>query len=88
MQIEQLLASGEHSQREIARMERVGRRTVTGIAAEVRRRQRKVLEEALPPPARCPGCGGMVYMPCRLCRLRTFLARRKRRLAWRRRVES
>jgi hypothetical protein len=87
-QIEELLAAGKLSQRQIARKERVSRNTVASIAAELRRRQRKALEEELPPPARCPGCGGMVYMPCRLCRLRAFLVRRKRRQAWRRRVRS
>jgi hypothetical protein len=24
------------------------------------------------PPQRCPSCGGLVYMPCLLCRVRTL----------------
>ena len=26
------------------------------------------------PPRRCPNCGGLVYVPCRLCRVRKTLA--------------
>ncbi len=28
-------------------------------------------------PRRCPGCGGRVYMPCRLCIARTYDAQRR-----------
>ena len=26
------------------------------------------------PPRRCSGCGGLVYMPCRMCHVRTAIA--------------
>jgi transposase len=28
-------------------------------------------------PTRCPGCGGLVYMPCKLCKIRTLVAHQK-----------
>lgn len=34
-----------------------------------------------PAPQRCAGCGGMVYMPCKLCRVRAWMARRGERCA-------
>ena len=33
--------------------------------------------EPVGPPVRCKGCGGLVYMPCLLCRLRRWIARRR-----------
>jgi hypothetical protein len=35
------------------------------------------LDEPLGPPERCPGCGGMVHAPCRLCRTRKLMAQSK-----------
>ncbi len=80
-QIKRLLAEGKYSQRKIARMTGVSRGTVGGIAsgkrpdyeAMVRERQSE-FDEPTGPPQRCAGCGGMVHMPCRLCRVRKLVA--------------
>jgi len=74
-----LLAEGELSQRKIAARLGISRGTVYAIASG-RRRDRRTAGDAgggrdghgdsSGPPQRCPGCGGLVYMPCRLCRRR------------------
>ncbi len=83
-QIKRLLAEGNHSQRKIARMMGVSRGTVNAIARGKRRdyerspsERETELEEPTGPPERCPGCGGLVYMPCRLCRVRKLVAERR-----------
>jgi hypothetical protein len=81
--VEQLLDEGLLSQRRIAEITGVARGTVLSIA-KGRRRQRYYFnpnDEPPPaePPARCPGCGGLVYLPCQLCRLRHWQQRRTRR---------
>ncbi len=67
-----LLAEGGHSQRKIARLTGVSRGTVAAIASGRRTEREKQSEEDLErpvgPPRRCPGCGGMVLMPCLACR--------------------
>lgn len=73
--IVQLLAAGNLSHRRIARLTGISRGTVSAIAngkrAVDRVRQTPVEPCFTPgPPARCRGCGGMVYMPCLLCRVR------------------
>ncbi len=80
-QIKRLLSEGRYSQRKIARMTGVSRGTVGAIATgkrpdyEALARQRQTeLEEPTGPPQRCPGCGGFVYMPCRVCRVRKLVA--------------
>ena len=77
LEIRHLLAEGTISQRKIARRLGVSRGTVNAIALGRRResagRADDVEEGFLAPagpPRRCPGCGGMVRMPCLLCRLR------------------
>jgi len=79
-QVRQLLAEGELGQRTIARLTGVSRGTVHAIATGRRPdydRRRKPrddeagLLEPTGPLERCPGCGGMVEMPCRLCRARS-----------------
>lgn len=77
--IQELLAEGKLSQRKIAKKVGVSRGTVAGVAGGRRpdyeqiRHKRRQEQEPLPlgPLARCPECGGMVYMPCRLCQLRS-----------------
>ena len=98
---ERLLAEGKLSHRKIARAVGISRATVGGIASgkrpdyEARQRARALAaNEPLGPLARCPGCGGLVYMPCRLCTVRKSKAfeqevaragrRRARELAQRR----
>jgi hypothetical protein len=78
-QIEQLLATG-HSQRKIARLAGVSRNTVATVADRLSHAQ-TAAEEALS-PTRCPNCGGMVYLPCRLCSVRAVMERRRLRRAW------
>jgi transcriptional regulator with XRE-family HTH domain len=80
-QIERLLAEGKLSHRKIARETGVSRGTIGAIASGKRcvRPQTAFLWDddlLVPegPPERCPNCGGMVYMPCRLCRTRTAIA--------------
>jgi hypothetical protein len=73
---ERLLAEGKLSFRKIALAVGISRATVGGIAAgkrpdyEARQRARAAAREPLGPLARCPGCGGLVYTPCRLCSVR------------------
>ena len=80
-QIKRLLAEGKYSQRKIARMTGVSRGTVGAIAGGKRpdyeamtRERQSELEQPTGPPRRCPGCGGLVYLPCRLCRVRKLVA--------------
>ena len=82
-EVEALLTAGLYSQRKIARLTGISRATISAIAAgnrpdyELRQQLRRLeLEEPpLGPPARCQGCGGLVYMPCRLCRVRKLKTR-------------
>ncbi len=90
-EIHDLLAAGDLSQRKIARRLGVSRGTVHAIARRKRSacssRRRPACssgrdvpsDEFIAPaglPQRCPGCGGMVRMPCLLCRLRATDRRR------------
>jgi hypothetical protein len=81
-QIQGLLDEGTLSQRQIAERLGVSRGSVTTIALG-RRRNRPARPSAadfiLPSgtPMRCPGCGGMVQMPCLLCSVRAAKERRK-----------
>ncbi|MCR4413099.1 MAG: winged helix-turn-helix transcriptional regulator [Thermoguttaceae bacterium] len=76
-EIRRLLSEGRLSQRAIARRTGISRGTVAAIASgrrpdyEARRRAAGI--EYTPPrgkPVRCPGCGGLVQMPCLACQLR------------------
>jgi len=80
-EIKRLLAEGKCSQRKIARITGVSRGTVGAIASGRRRdydvptREPELdLDEPTGPPRRCTGCGGLVYMPCRLCHVRKLVA--------------
>ena len=66
---------GDVSQRQIARELEISRGSVNAIASGKRPDYPvKELDEddirCWLPPVRCSGCGGMVYAPCRLCRVR------------------
>ena len=85
-EVRRLLAEGVFSQRKIAELTGVSRGTVRTIASGTRpdyealqRPEEDAWEEPAGPAERCPGCGGMVYMPCRLCCVRTTLAQNPRR---------
>ena len=76
-QIRDLLREGSISQRKIACRVGVSRGTVNTIAlgrrpdyAEGNGDSEEGFLAPQGPPRRCPGCGGMVLMPCLLCRLR------------------
>jgi len=75
-QVRRLLAENRWSQRKIAEMTGLSRGTVGAIASGKRPdydpapRPGDGLREPAGLPERCPGCGGIVYMPCRLCRVR------------------
>ncbi len=81
-QVERLLVEGKLSYRKIARFTGVSRGTIGAIASGrrcIQPRRICFLEEEpmVPdvPPQRCPDCGGMVYIPCRLCRTRKEMAK-------------
>ncbi len=87
-QIRQLLAEGKLTHCQIAAASGVSRGTVEAVSSGRRTtrgraplRQYQPSVEPAEPPERCPGCGGMVYMPCRLCRQRAAKAREPRRPA-------
>ena len=82
--IRRMLAEAKWSMRKIARMTGVSRGTVRAIAHGKRRdRPRRpgengdLLVQPTGPLRRCPGCGGLVQMPCRLCRVRAWKAAKR-----------
>lgn len=71
-EVRRLLAEGK-KHREVARLADVSRGTVAGVASGKRRdycNLPHVGEEATGPIVRCPGCGGRIFAPCILCRIR------------------
>src|SRR5262245_52659293 len=89
LEIRRLLATGNLSQRRIARLTGISRATIGSIASGKRpdyepRPRDEELDRPIGPPVRCPNCGGRVYLPCRLCRVRAIKRReleRKKHLA-------
>jgi hypothetical protein len=76
-QVRRLLAAGEATYRDIAKLAGVSRTTVQAIALNRRREplpKPEPDERPVGPPVRCPGCGGLVYAPCVLCRIRRLKA--------------
>ena len=74
-----LLAEGNLSRRKIAAIVGISRSTVSAIATgdyveRLARRQPRTDANPAPrgPLARCPECGGMVYMPCWACHVRAL----------------
>jgi hypothetical protein len=87
-EVERLLATGSLSQRQIAKQAGISRATVSGIAAGTRpdyaarqRERERVVDEPRGPLVRCGGCGGRVYSPCHLCKVRQVKAAEKAQLA-------
>ena len=75
LDIKQKLATGKLSQRQIAKLTGISRATISAIARGRRPDYEPRVRDDEPerptgPPVRCPGCGGRVYLPCRLCRIR------------------
>lgn len=83
-EVRRLLLAG-CTYRQIARITGVSRNTIGVIA----RGGRGADDDRAPsdyaclrpetPPERCPTCGGLVYPPCQLCRVRRHLARQQAR---------
>ena len=80
-EVRRLLAVGQFSNRQIARLVGVSRNTVDNIAngrrpdhtaTRAARGERDRQPAGL--PERCPTCGGKVFLPCRLCRARRWQA--------------
>lgn len=74
-EVKRLLHDTALSNRKIAARMGVSRGFVDGVANGkiTERKERKQEEDALEqtgPKQRCPTCGGMVFMPCRLCHVR------------------
>lgn len=92
-EVRRLLAEGKLSQRKIAKHLGISRATVGAIASGKRPDyQPRPREEDDPfqitgPPRRCPGCGGVVYLPCRLCYVRE-MKRKEKQQARRRAIMS
>ncbi len=84
---ERLLSQGNLSQRRIAKEVGISRATVGAIASgtrpdyEAMRLARAADNQPLGPLARRPDCGGMAFMPCRLCRVRKKKEIERERLA-------
>ena len=84
-EIRRLLAEGRANQRAIAQQTGVCRGTVGAISCG-RRPDYDLLqpseddewETPSGPPKRCPQCGGRVYLPCQLCRVRNTSVKRPR----------
>ncbi len=81
--VRQLLADGTLSQRKIAKLTGVSRGSVAAIASGRRPDYAERVpsieeEEPTGPPERCPVCGGMVFMPCKLCQTRQAMAEDRR----------
>ena len=76
--VRQLLAEGKLSYREIALRTGISRSTISSVASGKRvADDTKFLENDAPlqppgPARRCPNCGGLVYLPCKLCRARAM----------------
>lgn len=80
-EVRRLLAEGRLSQRQIAHASGVSRASV-GLIARGKRPNyapRPLQDDWRPsgPACRCHGCGGMVYLPCRLCQVRAIKARER-----------
>lgn len=73
-EIRRLLAGGTLSQRQISVLTGVSRGTIGSVASgkriDRRPRPNDDWDVAEGPIVRCPGCGGRVHSPCRLCRIR------------------
>jgi transcriptional regulator with XRE-family HTH domain len=81
-----LLGEKKLSQRKIAKRIGISRATVGSIASGKRLPSEDRIplgnddfDRPLGPPTRCKGCGGMVYLPCRLCQVRALKAKERGR---------
>ena len=84
LDIRRHLAEAKLSQRQIARLTGISRATIGAIASGRRPDYAPRVRDDEPerpqgPAVRCPGCGGRVYLPCRLCRVRAIKRRERER---------
>jgi transcriptional regulator with XRE-family HTH domain len=91
-EVRRLLAEGTLSQRKIAQRTGICRGTVGAIASGKRpdyeMSEPVEEEEIVGPPMRCGGCGGLVYLPCRRCRLQETNSQNRRSLSRQRTAET
>lgn len=95
-EVKRLLEEGRLSQRAIAKTTGISRATIGAIAHGRRPDypprepgEDELFDRLSGPPVRCHGCGGMVYAPCRLCRVRAMNRQERiwnRRRRWLRRM--
>lgn len=83
-EIRRLLAEGRLSQRKIAKLTGISRATIGAIANGRRpdyqpRPANDLFDRPQGPPRRCTGCGGLVYLPCKLCRVRAWKSAEERK---------
>ncbi len=83
-QVLRLLAQTELSHRKVASLVGISRATVAKIATGKYRPYQPSARESdsyrpTGPRGRCPICGGMVYLPCRLCKVRAVKERERAR---------
>ena len=78
---QRLLIDGKLSHRAIAKKLDVSRGSVSAIASGLLRTQPQAVPDDDPletgPIERCASCGGRVYVPCRLCRVRQWKIERQ-----------
>ncbi|MEN1680732.1 MAG: winged helix-turn-helix transcriptional regulator [Planctomycetota bacterium] len=81
-EVMRLLDEDQLSQRAIARQLGLSRGTVNALATGKRgshgRETPSTTEPEAGPPARCPGCGRLVHMPCVWCRAMDYRERARR----------
>ncbi len=78
---QRLLSEGKLSRRAIAKKLDVSRGSVSAVASGLLRPQAPAAPDDGPletgPIERCASCGGRVYLPCRLCRVREWKIERQ-----------
>ena len=81
-EIPRLAATGQWSQRRLARFFGIARDTVKNVLEgkyQAHQQEREandhLLFDQVDPPHRCPGCGGLVHLPCHLCHIRRLKQR-------------
>ena len=75
-EVHRLLSDG-HSRRQVSRLTGISRNTINRIADGRRADRGETVESdysSIPrtKPKRCRTCGGLVYPPCKLCRVRAM----------------
>lgn len=82
LEVRRLLDEGKLSRRKIARLTGVSRGTVNAIAngerglfgATAADAADRLTPQRTTIASRCPGCGGLVYLPCVYCQAQRYMA--------------